>query len=348
MERGNMEKPQIRTGKFYTAGSIQHWKIAVSSPMERIKKTTEGWNTRSTVAFMASTSKPTREQKLNRRVQPTIYFCGGIKKLFCSQILKNSRKKVTVGGVRNPPVLLWTGKLVPTTTMWEKSGEGEEEVRSFFTDFLANRLGGVLPKTWVGCFSDGLVFICRCRWTGGFRAGAVMRQRSSRSNKIWNMKILGNGKKSKKYLELKFGGGGAKSICRQCMLKGEKKEFAKKLAEKVFRAGGEVEGSAFTASSSVSLLENNFSNSINLRKVQFNIFFTPSNPSNISTLVVQANFWHFLLWHFWNCWMLIPSAFVTLSILMVIMARFWYFYYCGTQSICFVLLIFLPQFAFLT
>ena len=200
--------------------------------MERIKKTTEGWNTRSTVAFMASTSKPTREQKLNRRVQPTIYFCGGIKKLFCSQILKNSRKKVTVGGVRNPPVLLWTGKLVPTTTMWEKSGEGEEEVRSFFTDFLANRLGGVLPKTWVGCFSDGLVFICRCRWTGGFRAGAVMRQRSSRSNKIWNMKILGNGKNLRNTWSWNLEEVVRKSICRQCMFKGEKKEFAKKLAEK--------------------------------------------------------------------------------------------------------------------
>lgn len=234
MERGNMEKPQIRTGKFYTAGSIQHWKIAVSSPMERIKKTTEGWNTRSTVAFMASTSKPTREQKLNRRVQPTIYFCGGIKKLFCSQILKNSRKKVTVGGVRNPPVLLWTGKLVPTTTMWEKSGEGEEEVRSFFTDFLANRLGGVLPKTWVGCFSDGLVFICRCRWTGGFRAGAVMRQRSSRSNKIWNMKILGNGKKSKKYLELKFGGGGAKKYLQTMYVQRRKKRICKKIGGKKY------------------------------------------------------------------------------------------------------------------
>ena len=348
MERGNMEKPQIRTGKFYTAGSIQHWKIAVSSPMERIKKTTEGWNTRSTVAFMASTSKATSEQKLNRRVQPTIYFCGGIKKLFCSQILKNSRKKVTVGGVRNPPVLLWTGKLVPTTTMWEKSGEGEEGVRSFFTDFLANQLGGVLPKTWVGCFSDGLVFICRCRWTGGFRAGAVMRQRSSRSNKIWNMKILGNGKNLRNTWSWNLEEVVRKSICRQCMFKGEKKNLQKNWRKKVFRAGGEVEGSAFTASSSVSLLENNFSNSINLRKVQFNIFFTPSNPSKISTLVVQANFWHFLLWHFWNCWMLIPSAFVTLSILMVILARFWYFYYCGTQSICFVLLIFLPQFAFLT
>ena len=348
MERGNMEKPQIRTGKFYTAGSIQHWKIAVSSPMERIKKTTEGWNTRSTVAFMASTSKPTREQKLNRRVQPTIYFCGGIKRLFCSQILKSSRKKVTMGGVRNPPVLLWTGKLVPTTTMWEKSGEGEEEVRSFFTDFLANRLGGVLPKTWVGCFSDGLVFICRCRWTGGFRAGAVMRQRSSRSNKIWNMKILGNGKKSKKYLELKFGGGGAKKYLQTMYVQRRKKEFAKKLAEKSIQSRWWGRGLSFHCQQQCVSVGKQFLKLDQSEKSAVQHFFTPSNPSKISTLVVQANFWHFLFCHFWNCWMLIPSAFVTLSILMVIMARFWYFYYCGTQSICFVLLIFLPQFAFLT
>ena len=139
-----------------------------------------------------------------------------------------------------------------------------------------------------------------------------------------------------------------KSICRQCMYKGEKKEFAKKLAEKSIQSRWWGRGLSFHCQQQCVSVGKQFLKLDQSEKSAVQHFFTPSNPSKISTLVVQANFWHFLFCHFWNCWMLIPSAFVTLSILMVIMARFWYFYYCGTQSICFVLLIFLPQFAFLT
>ena len=43
---------------------------------------------------------------------------------------------------------------------------------------------------------------------------------------------IGKWEKSKKYLELKFGGGGAKKYLQTMYVQRRKKEFAKKLAEK--------------------------------------------------------------------------------------------------------------------
>ena len=82
--RGNVQQPEIRTGKYYPAGE----------------------------AF-----------KIGKLAFCRRFFYQRIKKVLLSQNFENHPKtKVTVWGVCNPAVSLWKGRLPPTTTMWENSG----------------------------------------------------------------------------------------------------------------------------------------------------------------------------------------------------------------------------------